>query len=274
MAVRHIAPLVLAAFVACGLVSVFIVPSYGVLDRSGGATAAPEIVPENFELPEDEEQAQPIGNGPGNIGVKQQRAARQAALGFVLPLDNDEPLERIEPRAPLSELSLALPPPPPTEAATASDSGEVRYRLLHRPLATAAGRFEADGHVVEVQGIDIPSPDETCTDPTGASWPCGMQARTAFRAWLRARAVMCRLPEIPSDGVTVTDCTLGGEGVAAWLVDNGWARAKADGPYAKRARKAEDAHFGIFGPRPDGVLPAISASAPPAPAAEPEPLPQ
>ncbi|KXF78689.1 hypothetical protein ATN84_02595 [Paramesorhizobium deserti] len=264
MAVRQLAPLVLAVFVACVLITVFVAPSYGVLDGAGGTQAASPIVTEDFELPQDEEETQSIGSRPGNAGANEKLAARQAVPGFALPLD-DGPLERIEPRAPLSELSLALPPPPPTSA-----PGEIRYRLLHQPVATAAGRIEADGHVIEVEGIDIPSLDETCTDPAGASWPCGMQARTAFRAWLRARAVMCRLPAAPSGEATATDCTLGGEDVAAWLVDNGWARAKAGSPYAERARKAEEAHLGIFGQRPEGVSPAISASAP-APA-EAEPL--
>ncbi|RCS24692.1 thermonuclease family protein [Phyllobacterium salinisoli] len=268
MAGQNLAPLVLAAFVACVLVSVFVAPSYGLLDHSGGTETSQAILTENFELPEDGEAVQPTEEISGSIAEKEQPAARPAAPGFALPQDYaDEPLERIDPRPPLSELSLALPPRP---QAAAADPGEIRYRLLHRPLATAAGRIEADGHVVEVQGIVIPSPDETCTDPAGVNWPCGMQARTAFRAWLRSRAVMCRLPATPSSAVSATDCTLGGEDVAAWLVGNGWARAKADGPYAERARKAEERQVGIFGRRPDSALPAFSVSMPPSP----EPLPR
>jgi len=248
MAVRQLAPLVLAVFVACVLMTIFVAPSYGLLDR-GGPEASSPIVTEKFELPEVEEGTLPSDDRTDGIGAKESLAARQAAPGFASPLD-DGPLERIEPRAPLSELSLALPPPPPTQA-----PGEVRYRLLHQPVATAAGRMEADGYIIEVKGIDIPSPDETCTDPAGISWPCGMQARTAFRAWLRARAVMCRLPATPSGEVTATDCTLGGEDVAAWLVDNGWARAKAGSPYADRGGKAEQARLGLFGLKPDTALP-------------------
>ncbi|MBB2969645.1 thermonuclease family protein [Mesorhizobium sp. RMAD-H1] len=261
----------MAIFVAGVLATVFVAPSYGLLDHAGGMETTPAIVTEDFELPENEAATPPSDDRTDGVNTKEQLAARQAAPGFAPPLD-DGPLERIEPRAPLSELSLAPPPPPPAQAASAP--GEVRYRLLHQPVATAAGRIEADGHVIEVEGIDIPSPEETCTDPAGASWPCGMQARTAFRAWLRARAIMCRLPANPSGEVTTTDCTLGGEDVAAWLVDNGLVRARAGGPYAGRARRAEEAHLGIFGARPEGVPPAISASVPVVSPVGPEPLPQ
>ena len=98
-----------------------------------------------------------------------------------------EGLERVEPREPLSELALAVPPKPPK----APDDWDGTK--LFQPVASAAGLIEAKGYSVAVSGIDIVRQDETCSDD-GKSWPCGVRARTAFRAFLRGRAVACTVP--------------------------------------------------------------------------------
>ena len=99
-------------------------------------------------------------------------------------------------------------------------------------------------------GIEIVAADETCTSPSGQEWPCGMAARTAFRAYLRGRALNCHLPDAPSDEDIATECLLQGEDPALWLVSQGWARAKPDGPFGLQAEAAELARLGIFGQPP------------------------
>ena len=70
-----------------------------------------------------------------------------------------------------------------------------RWRLVHQPVATAAGILQAGGVTMVLPGIDVVAVNETCTSPVGQTWPCGMAARTAFRAYLRGRALNCHLPD-------------------------------------------------------------------------------
>lgn len=146
-------------------------------------------------------------------------------------------LTREAPRQPLSRISRAPEPEKP------------EYTKLFRPVASAAGRLKADGREIEIAGIGILDPDKICERADGSAWHCGMRARTAFRGWLRGRAVDCRLGSAPADDVLTTDCRLDGEDVGRWLVENGWAVAAADGPYAKAGERAENGALGIFARR-------------------------
>lgn len=159
-----------------------------------------------------------------------------------LQLDPAE-LERLPPREPLSELSRAVPPQPKPDA-------EWKGTTLFRPLATGAGRIRAQGRTVTVAGIEPVAADETCTD-SGRQWPCGARATTAFRAFLRGRAVICDIPGEADNGDFTARCRLGKQDIGEWLVENGWARAPADGAYAQAAEKAQKGRKGIYGHAPD-----------------------
>ena len=148
-----------------------------------------------------------------------------------------ETLVRVAPREPLSPLGQVdrhgAEGPKPT--------------LLHRPVIEAAGRFSSMGHTVRLAGIEPLAPDETC----GAGrqeWNCGRHARTAFRYYVRGRAMSCTLPEDTADGVLELSCRLGRADPALWLVRQGWARAAEGGPYESAAEEARSAGRGIFGP--------------------------
>lgn len=170
-------------------------------------------------------------------------------------------LERIEPRKPLSKLALAMPPKPKMP-------DDWNGTKLFQPVATAAGLIEAKGYSVAVSGIDVVPQDETCTTD-GKSWPCGIRARTAFRAFLRGRAVVCTVPPEGGRDRIAAQCRIGKQDVGQWLVDNGWARATRGGPYVEAGEKALTAKKGIFGSAPNlaGMAPepAAPAQAPQAP---------
>jgi endonuclease YncB( thermonuclease family) len=160
--------------------------------------------------------------------------------------DAASPLLREPAREPLSALASPTPPAPPPDP----DSLPKRWRLVHKPVATSAGILDIDGVTIVLPGLDTVPTNENCTDANGASWPCGMGARTAFRAYLRGRALNCRLPDQRPDDAILGECLLQGDDPAAWLVKNGWARAKADGPYVSLQSEAVAARRGIFGARP------------------------
>jgi endonuclease YncB( thermonuclease family) len=148
-------------------------------------------------------------------------------------------------REPMSALAAPAPPAPPPDP----DSLPKRWRLVHQPVATAAGVFDAEGVTIVLPGLDTVPTNETCADGSGGSWPCGMGARTAFRAYLRGRSINCKLPDQRPDDAVLGECLLQGDDPAAWLVRNGWARAKADGPYASLETEARTAKRGIYGLR-------------------------
>jgi endonuclease YncB( thermonuclease family) len=164
-----------------------------------------------------------------------------------------EELERVEPRAPLSDLALARPPKPPKPKMPDDWNGTK----LFQPVAPAAGVIEAKGYSVAVSGVDIVRQDETCIDG-GKSWTCGTRARTAFRAFLRGRAVVCTVPPQGGRDLIAAECRVGNQDVGQWLIENGWARAAKNGPYVEAGEKARTARKGIFGPAPSlsGLPPA------------------
>lgn len=168
-------------------------------------------------------------------------------------------LERVEPREPLSKLALAMPPKPKMP-------DDWNGTKLFQPVATAAGLIEAKGYSVAISGIDVVGQDETCTTD-GKSWPCGIRARTAFRSFLRGRAVVCTVPPEGGRDRIAAECRIGKQDVGQWLVDNGWARAAKGGPYVEAGEKAQSAKKGIFGSAPN--LAGVSA-VPPAPAPAPQ----
>ncbi|MEO9339348.1 thermonuclease family protein [Mesorhizobium sp. SB112] len=157
--------------------------------------------------------------------------------------------ERVEPRDPLSGIGQAQPP----------QQGEPRAKPLYRPVASAAGRIEAMGYTVEIDNIDAVTADETCTTD-GTQWQCGASARTAFRSFLRGRAVTCTVPPEPSKQSVISSCHIGRQDIGEWLVANGWARAAEGGPYADAGEAAQKAGKGVFGRPPAAVrLPSVEA---------------
>ncbi len=187
------------------------------------------------------------------------KAERQAAGRAVqsedeaaAPAPDDAGFERVDPRPALSDIGQALPPKPPAP-------GERRATVLARPVATSAGTLEVMGYSIAVADIEPVGADETCSSG-GTAWPCGMRARAAFRAWLRGRSVTCEVPSQPAGELVVTSCLLGKEDVATWLVENGWARAAAGGPYVALGEVAANAGKGIFGAPPAMTAPAQTSA--------------
>ncbi|MBD9621789.1 thermonuclease family protein [Ensifer sp. ENS06] len=221
-------------------------------DRETAAT--PELVLEtpdmtDFEAtPDQADDEVPLDPGASSGGAattgeqpqgapKTENAARAIEpQQFGLPdTVTSAPLERVEPRAPLSE--------PKKEAKAAGPT------VLYRPVAVAAGVIQFDKLTLQIDGIEPEQAERTC-ESAGKSWPCGIVARTAFRNFLRARAVSCDLPEGDSGPSATASCTLGGQDLATWLVDNGWATPVPGSTLEKRADAARQAKLGFYGDDP------------------------
>lgn len=201
-------------------------------------------VPTRVQQPPVEPDAQEVPAqapvAPQQPATRSRPPARSIAPSVIaapqLPLDE---LERVEGRGALSEMALAVPPKRP------------EMLRLYRPVAPAAGVIEADGFTVSIAGVESLAAEESCTDAQGRQWPCGAHARTAFRSFLRGRAVECRIdPELPPGPVS-SACSLGPTDLAAWLVANGWARA-GDDVYREAEQTARAAGRGIHAGAPGG----------------------
>ena len=209
-------------------------------------------------------------------GPVQPNASDETGDLSAAPTGGGAELQRVAPRAPLSELGSAETPKSEPET---GPEGWKSVRLFN-PVAVSAGVIEAQGYRVALEGVEPVRIDDKCTFE-GRTWPCGARARTAFRSWLRARAVQCVVPAKPGSGPITTDCRIGNTDLSAWLVANGWARAAEGGAYSEASEEAKSAKKGIFGPPPVRVNPMLSSEIPepldlpaidPAPTDAPEPL--
>lgn len=164
------------------------------------------------------------------------RAVRLIAPDRIAPAPSDGALERLPPST-----------PPEKPRRIARNVVDERIRPLALPVAEAAGRLAAGGFVITLAGI-VPTPeDRLCAAPTGAPWPCGRLARTAFRAYLRGRTLKCRIPAEPAatGEPVVTECTIAGADVAEWLAGQGWAMAEGE-RYAALDMAARAAQRGLW----------------------------
>ncbi|MEI2298115.1 thermonuclease family protein [Ensifer sp. MJa1] len=177
------------------------------------------------------------GSGPSDNATTETTARTIEPQQFGLPETvTSAPLERVEPRAPLSE----------TDKEAKAAAGPT---VLYRPVAVAAGVLQFDKLTLQIDGIEPEQADRTC-ESGGKSWPCGVVARTAFRNFLRARAVSCDMPQGNAGASATASCTLGGQDIATWLVDNGWAKPLAGSALEKRADAAREAKLGFYGDDP------------------------
>jgi hypothetical protein len=165
-------------------------------------------------------------DGAGTVEPQEKSVRDIAPEQFGLPAEvTAQPLQRIEPRMPLSQ-TIARPEPLPT--------------VLRHPVALSAGLIQFGGRQTA---------DRVCGD-AGKTWPCGVIARTALRNFIRSRALLCNAPKNGWQGTLTTTCRLNNADPAAWLAESGWAEASAGSPLAAKVEAARKARLGFFGDDP------------------------
>ncbi|MGQ7791153.1 thermonuclease family protein [Faunimonas sp. B44] len=140
--------------------------------------------------------------------------------GVTAPPATKGPLSRVE-----------APKPAPKAAAA------PKPKRYFNPVVEAVGLLTTTDGAIRLAGIEAPSLDLECGEGN-AAWPCGRMARTALRQFIRGRAIECAPADSESGDIPERRCTVGGADIAAWLVEHGWATAKADqyGPAGEQAR--------------------------------------
>ncbi len=155
-----------------------------------------------------------------------------------------EPLlaERPPSDTPSQETESAVPEVPATASAPPLEAQDARR--FSAPITLDTGTIRSGEATIHIAGIAPIAPETRCADGP-RSWPCGVRARTEFRAWLRGRTLTCdpagdEAPDAP------TACRLGEEDVGDWLVRNGWANAEPGSRYEADAEAARKAGRGVW----------------------------
>ena len=247
------------AFAAAGFGVAVLIVSAGGSRLSSAETPVVDVIDESEILGVEPEWSEADGTETGEPSQPEEQASDPVAARAVAPDEIVPPaveqdgLVREAPRAPLSELSLALPPKPKV-------TDEWDGTALFQPVAAAAGVIQAKGLSVAIAGVAPVAPGESCSFED-KEWNCGARARTAFRGLLRGRAVVCALPAEAGQGDVVARCRIGKQDVGEWLVANGWARADAGRSLRGCRQEGRGRRKGIFGPPPERIEMTLSPDA-------------
>jgi endonuclease YncB( thermonuclease family) len=111
-----------------------------------------------------------------------------------------------------------------------------------------SGTLQAGDVVIKLNGIVASKADDQCHDEQGKNWPCGASAKTALRRLIRARAVVCDLPEPGEQKSFMARCAVSGTDLSAWLVRQGWAKPNdpSEPALADAAEAAEYERIGLW----------------------------
>jgi len=116
---------------------------------------------------------------------------------------------------------------------------KLTKKIYYRVIVSDSGTLEA-GDVVIKNGIVASKADAQCHDKQGKNWPSGAAAKTALRRLVRARAVVCDLPEPGEQKSFTARCAVSGTDLSTWMVRQGWAKPN-DPPEPALADAAEAA---------------------------------
>lgn len=118
----------------------------------------------------------------------------------------------------------------PLPSSRAPQRPPPKTRKMRPVVVLDGGTLQWRGTRIRLAGIVPLSLDRMCTTSDGASWPCGVAARTALRRLIRRRAVVCgRDDEAPFTGPVIeASCRVANQDLATWLMSYGWATPRRD----------------------------------------------
>ncbi len=113
----------------------------------------------------------------------------------------------------------------PWRAASAADVTGV-------PRIVSADRVQIGNARIRLSSIEAPSPDQLCLDANGKRWTCGISARDELARHVGAQSWTCHITGTNRFGRSLAQCTVEGEDIQRWLVQNGWALSFIRQPHA------------------------------------------
>lgn len=91
---------------------------------------------------------------------------------------------------------------------------------------------------IRLEGIDAPETDQVCLNAHGVHWTCGIDARDQLAAHIAGRVIECSSHGIDAYRRTLALCSLAGEDLNSWMVQQGWALAYVK--YSPAYRQVEE----------------------------------
>src|SRR4029450_6636671 len=176
-------------------------------------------------------------------GSEEDRLAKPSAQSLSRPAI---PTER--PQAARLPTQIHSAPGPDTSEGPLQAEAEIKPRpttkIYYRVTVPDSGTLEAGDVVIKLNGIVARKADAQCQNETGKNWPCGAAAKAALRRLIRARAVVCDLPEPAEQKPFTARCAVSGTDLSNWMVRQGWAKpndppepALADGAAAAKSER-------------------------------------
>jgi endonuclease YncB( thermonuclease family) len=116
------------------------------------------------------------------------------------------------------------------------DSTALAEDLTGVPTITDGDTVVLGGTKIRLLDMDAPETDQFCLDARGESWSCGVAAREALKARVRADEWRCVGDKLDRYGRLLASCTVGEVNISSWMLKEGWAlspiqrgyRAKVD----------------------------------------------
>lgn len=110
------------------------------------------------------------------------------------------------------------------------------------------GSLQMKGVTIWLYGIHIPATDRTCRTYQ-IPVHCGPRATLALEFKIEPHFVSCEEVAANEDGSITAYCTVKGEDLSAWMLQQGWAVARPDAPmeYQALERIARAQGKGIWG---------------------------
>ncbi|KAB0676565.1 thermonuclease family protein [Aureimonas leprariae] len=166
------------------------------------------------------------------------------------PVDNPAPAETggSPDVAQTAAVAPAAPPAAPAPLPAATPPAGAEAELLARPVVLDTATILIRRGKVHLEGIEAAPLSRRCGEAGPRGWFCGVEARTRFRSWLRARSISCNVPKGFGDdaGEVEARCDLSGTDIGGWLVENGFAEAAPGSDYVQAEAKAKAAKLGIW----------------------------
>lgn len=212
-------------------------PATGTDDVTDGQSGTATAEPEAADAMADGTEVLPEEVVPPAEPVEQSSVRPVTPELFASPLaEAGAPLERVEPRAPMTPEAV--------------EPQRVKVTLLPRPESVGAGLIAFGQRNLQLADVLPTDRMRVCPTPDGGTWPCGMVARTQQRLFLRNRTLACDMDSAEWKGTVEARCRVADTDIAAWLAENGWVETPAGSPLASLTEKARAERRGLFGNDP------------------------
>jgi hypothetical protein len=212
-------------------------PLFVIISIGTGLTALIYAPSPPSNVPEQRAGSKPSQTARSDKPEETNSARDVGGSAIQAPVAVGQTMERIAPVKPIKTEFFG--PPIPVKP-------KPELVLMFQPVIENAGTIIVEGRNISLLNVFPIEADLLCTDQNGREWPCGKAARTAFRAMVRGRAIMCRLPDQQKVDVEA-ECGIGNENLGQWLVEQGWAEARPGSDFESLGEAARLSGRGIFG---------------------------